>query len=160
MSCKICSNKDLTTFIEALKEQRLTYREILTSLEKIGIHISIGTLSNHFFHSTLSRISIPKLEGSDRYLTEDMRNRLDEPILQIMENNFSAEELIMFRDSLKRNKPSTPKIETIESYLHYISLSLNDSSIPTEKKQSTLEKYETKLEELGYREMKNNIIIG
>ena len=146
------------TFVEALKEQRLTYREILSNLEKIGIHISIGTLSNHFFHSTLAKIQIPRLEGSDRFLTDEMRTKIDEPLLQIMEGNFTPEELIAFRDSLRRNEPSTPKIETEESYFQHICTSLMDSSISLEKKQITKEKYESKLEELGYRGMKNNTV--
>lgn len=146
------------TFVEALKEQKLTYREILSTLEKIGIHISIGTLSNHFFHSTLSKIEIPKLEGNDRFLTNDVRNKIDDAFLEIMENTFTTEELVSFRDSLRRNMSSTPKIDTVESYFQYISLSLMDSSIPTEKKQGTLnemkEKYESKLVELGMKNLK------
>ncbi len=153
MSCKICKNQDLQNLVEQLKDRGESYREILQYLETLGIHISLGTLSNHFFHSTLSRLEIPKIGKDDIILTEKNIGLVDTALVHLISSKVNLKELEALRDSFSKNEESLPKIPTVESYLRHLKTAIEKASIPQETKTLIIpaleQVYNAKLRELG-----------
>jgi len=127
MKCKICSNESLKKIISNLRENGLSYREIEDYLlTKFNFKVSLGTISNHFFHIQESKL--PILKENEFILTKETIKKIANTFMEIFKKytKNNADVVESFYEYLNNYKEPEPEIETnISAYEDFKKVILN-----------------------------------
>ena len=159
-SCKICSNSKLREVVDKLREAGYTYMQIQDTLEKVGIHVSLGLLSKHFWHRQLENLNkIPEIEQNERILPIEITNKIIDEISYQLFKDYSPKELseILYRlKELKEENKIADKLFYTPKLLYEELNQIIEYAVP-EKKEEFREVYLEQLKKFGYTlKMKNN----
>ena len=160
-NCKICSNPKLREIVNKLRyDGKYTYQEIQRTLEKIGIHVSLGLLSKHFWHEQLKNLDrIPKIEQNERILPIEITNKIIDEISYQLFKDYSPKELseILYRlKQLKEENKIVDKLFYTPKLLYEELNQIIEYAVPQEKERFE-QLYLEQLKKFGYTlKMKNN----
>jgi len=160
ISCKICSNPRLREVVDKLRDAGYTYMQIQDTLEKVGIHVSLGLLSKHFWHRQLENLDkIPEIQQNERILPIEITNKIIDEISYQLFKDYSPKELseILYRlKELKEENKIVDKLFYTPKILYQELKQIVEYSVP-EKLEEFEQLYLEQLKKFGYTlKMKNN----
>jgi hypothetical protein len=126
MKCRICNNPNLKRIVEGLRKDNFTYREIQEYLlTKFNFKISLGTISNHFFHIQESKL--PILKENEFILTKETIKKISNTFMEIFKKYIKNADVVeSFYEYLNNYKEPEPEIETnLSAYEDFKKLILN-----------------------------------
>ncbi len=161
-SCKICSNPKLRDIVNKLREAGYTYKQIQETLDKVGIHVSLGLLSKHFWHMQLENLDkIPEIEQNERILPIEITNKIVDEISYQLFKDYSPKELseILYRlKELKEENKIVDKLFYTPRILYQELKQIVEYAVP-EKLEKFRDIYLAELKKHGYTlDMKNKDI--
>ena len=136
--------------------------QIQDTLEKVGIHVSLGLLSKHFWHRQLENLDkIPEIEQNERILPIEITNKIIDEVSYQLFKDYSPKELseTLYRlKELKEENKIVDKLFYTPKLLYEELNQIIEYAVP-EKKEEFKQIYLEQLKKHGYTlKMKNNYI--